>query len=151
MLQAEPEIGAVAEQLAETQRHAWGHRLLFLKQVVKRLPGDTEQPGDLGLGMVDRWQHILAQQLSGRNYDVHGAVQGAIERTIAHLREVQPTLYFNVPRGYEMMLPALESDAALARQFFGRLRMLFYAGAGMPVSTCSTGNSIRALRRKFSR
>jgi feruloyl-CoA synthase len=60
---------------------------------------------------------------------------GAIERTIGHLREVQPTLYFNVPRGYEMMLPALEADAELARRFFGRLRMVFYAGAGMPVST----------------
>ncbi|MDE2369765.1 MAG: feruloyl-CoA synthase [Burkholderiales bacterium] len=60
---------------------------------------------------------------------------GAIERTIAHLREVQPTIYFNVPRGYEMLLPALESDAALARHFFGRLRMAFYAGAGMPLST----------------
>jgi feruloyl-CoA synthase len=60
---------------------------------------------------------------------------GAIERTIGHLREVQPTVYFNVPRGYEMMLPALEADADLARRFFGRLRMVFYAGAGMPVST----------------
>jgi feruloyl-CoA synthase len=60
---------------------------------------------------------------------------GAIDRTIGHLREVQPTVYFNVPRGYEMMLPALEADADLARRFFGRLRMVFYAGAGMPVST----------------
>ncbi|MBU6260699.1 MAG: feruloyl-CoA synthase [Burkholderiales bacterium] len=60
---------------------------------------------------------------------------GAIERTIAHLREIQPTIYFNVPRGYEMLLPALESDAALARHFFGRLRMAFYAGAGMPLAT----------------
>jgi feruloyl-CoA synthase len=59
----------------------------------------------------------------------------AIERTLAHLREVEPTIYFNVPRGYEMLLPALETDATLARRFFGRLRMLFYAGAGMPVST----------------
>jgi feruloyl-CoA synthase len=60
---------------------------------------------------------------------------GAIDRTIAHLREVQPTVYFNVPRGYEMMLPALEKDDTLARHFFGKLRMVFYAGAGMPVST----------------
>ena len=60
---------------------------------------------------------------------------GAIEKTLQHLREVQPTLYFNVPRGYEMMLPALEKDEALARQFFGRLRMAFYAGAGMPGPT----------------
>ena len=60
---------------------------------------------------------------------------GAIERTLAHLRQVQPTVYFNVPAGYEMLLPALEGDGALARRFFGGLRMLFYAGAGMPIST----------------
>jgi feruloyl-CoA synthase len=60
---------------------------------------------------------------------------GAIDRTIAHLHQVQPTVYFNVPRGYEMLLPALEANATLARHFFGRLRMAFYAGAGMPVST----------------
>ncbi len=60
---------------------------------------------------------------------------GAIDRTLAHLRKVQPTVYFNVPRGYEMMLPTLEEDEDLARRFFARLRMLFYAGAGMPMST----------------
>ncbi len=57
---------------------------------------------------------------------------GLIDKTIAHLREVQPNLYFNVPRGYEMMLPALEADDALARRFFEKLKMVFYAGAGMP-------------------
>ena len=72
---------------------------------------------------------------------------GAIERTLAHLREIQPTIYFNVPRGYEMMLPALESDEALARQFFGRLRMLFYAGAGMPVSTWQRLEAVAARVR----
>ena len=60
---------------------------------------------------------------------------GAIQKTIQHLQDVQPTIYFNVPRGFEMLLPALEADVALARQFFGRLRMAFYAGAGMPVTT----------------
>jgi len=60
---------------------------------------------------------------------------GLVDKTLAHLREVQPTLYFNVPRGYEMMLPALEADLELARRFFGQLKMLFYAGAGMPEAT----------------
>jgi feruloyl-CoA synthase len=66
---------------------------------------------------------------------------GAIDRTVAHLRGsagqpgIQPTVYFNVPRGYEMLLPALEADPALASSFFSRLRMAFYAGAGMPAST----------------
>jgi feruloyl-CoA synthase len=62
-------------------------------------------------------------------------VPGAIDKTIAHLREVQPTVYFNVPRGYEMLLSALEADRELARRFLGRLRMAFYSGSGMPPST----------------
>ena len=72
---------------------------------------------------------------------------GAIDKTIAHLRQVQPSVHFNVPRGYEMMLPALEADDALARHFFGRLRMLFYAGAGMPVSTWQRLQAVAARVR----
>ena len=60
---------------------------------------------------------------------------GLIDKTVAHLREVQPTLYFNVPRGYEMLLPALEADTELAHRFFGALKMAFYAGSGMPEAT----------------
>jgi feruloyl-CoA synthase len=60
---------------------------------------------------------------------------GAIDKTVAHLRDVQPTVYFNVPKGYEMLLPALEADEALARRFFAKLQMVFYAGSGMPLAT----------------
>jgi feruloyl-CoA synthase len=59
----------------------------------------------------------------------------AVGRTLNNLKTVQPTVYFNVPRGYEMMLPALEADLDLAHRLLGRLRMLFYAGAGMPPAT----------------
>lgn len=54
-----------------------------------------------------------------------------IGRTIANLREVAPTWYFNVPLGYQMLLDAMESDAALRQTFFSRVAMLMYAGAGM--------------------
>ena len=57
---------------------------------------------------------------------------GLVDKTIRNLREVQPTLWFNVPRGFEMVLPALEADEALAREVFARLRMVFYAGAALP-------------------
>ncbi|MFM7532413.1 MAG: AMP-binding protein, partial [Rubrivivax sp.] len=78
----------------------------------------------------------LVLQYGGTMYIDDGRpVPGAVDRTLAHLREVQPTVYFNVPKGYDMMLPALEADEALARRFFERLRMVFYAGAGMPVAT----------------
>jgi feruloyl-CoA synthase len=54
-----------------------------------------------------------------------------IGRTLRNLREVAPTWYFNVPIGFQFLLDAMETDAALADTFFSRLRMLMYAGAGM--------------------
>jgi len=59
---------------------------------------------------------------------------GLIERTVANLKSVSPTIYLNVPRGYDMLLPYLEQDAALRESFFARLDMIFYAGAALPQS-----------------
>ncbi len=56
---------------------------------------------------------------------------GAIEATIRNIREVSPTWYFNVPKGYDAMLPYLREDAELREAVFKRLRMFWYAGAGM--------------------
>jgi feruloyl-CoA synthase len=53
-------------------------------------------------------------------------------RTIAALSDVPPTLYFNVPAGYALLAPALESDPQLAERFFSRLRFMFYAAAALP-------------------
>src|SRR5207248_8625849 len=39
---------------------------------------------------------------------------------------------FNVPAGYAALLPFLERDDALARAFFAKLRLIFYAGAALP-------------------
>jgi feruloyl-CoA synthase len=59
---------------------------------------------------------------------------GLVEKTVANLREIAPTMYLNVPRGFDMLLPFLESDAALRRNFFSRLKLIFYAGAALPLS-----------------
>ncbi len=56
---------------------------------------------------------------------------GAIEATVRNLREVAPNWYFNVPKGFEALLPYLRSDAQLRRKFFSRLKVLWYAGAGI--------------------
>jgi feruloyl-CoA synthase len=56
---------------------------------------------------------------------------GLIEATVRNLREIAPTIYFNVPKGFEMLLPALAADGALRATFFSRLRVMFYAGAGL--------------------
>lgn len=54
------------------------------------------------------------------------------ERTLANLRDVSPTIRFDVPRGHALLLDALERDAALGRRLFGRLRLVFSAGAALP-------------------
>jgi feruloyl-CoA synthase len=55
----------------------------------------------------------------------------AFAPTLANLREIAPTIHFDVPRGFEMLLAALRAEPALRERFFSRLQMVFYAGAGI--------------------
>jgi len=59
-------------------------------------------------------------------------VPGLVETTARNLAEIAPTLYFNVPRGYDLLLGFLEKDEKLRRNFFSRLDILFYAAAALP-------------------
>jgi feruloyl-CoA synthase len=59
-------------------------------------------------------------------------VPGLVETTARNLKEVAPTMYFNVPRGFDLLLPFLEQDAELRRNFFRELDVLFYAAAALP-------------------
>lgn len=63
--------------------------------------------------------------------DTGKPVPGLIEQTVANLREISPTLYFNVPRGFDVLLPYLENDAPLRESFFGNLDVIFYAAAAL--------------------
>jgi feruloyl-CoA synthase len=54
-----------------------------------------------------------------------------IEMTVQNLREISPTAYFNVPKGFEMLIPYFEKEPALREKFFKRLQILFYAGASL--------------------
>ncbi|MFB9267197.1 feruloyl-CoA synthase [Bradyrhizobium erythrophlei] len=56
---------------------------------------------------------------------------GGIEETVRNLREISPTVYFNVPKGYESLLPYLRDDAALRAKFFDRLHAMFFSGAAL--------------------
>jgi feruloyl-CoA synthase len=59
-------------------------------------------------------------------------VPGLIETTVENLREIGPTMYLNVPRGYDLLLPFLEQDEALRKNFFKDLDLVFYGGAALP-------------------
>jgi len=56
---------------------------------------------------------------------------GLVEQTARNLAEISPTIYFNVPAGFAMLLPFLEKDGNLRRSFFRRLQLIFYAGAAL--------------------
>ena len=51
--------------------------------------------------------------------------------TVANLKDVATTAYFNVPRGYDLLVPRLRADRELRLHFFSRLKMLFCAAASL--------------------
>jgi feruloyl-CoA synthase len=59
-------------------------------------------------------------------------VPALVERTVRNLREIAPTVYFNVPKGFEMLVPYLREDRALRETFFSNLKMIFFSGAALP-------------------
>ncbi|WP_342726075.1 feruloyl-CoA synthase [Bradyrhizobium sp. B097] len=57
---------------------------------------------------------------------------GLFATSLANLRSVVPTVYFNVPRGFDMLIAALRTDDELRRKFFAGTKFAFYAGAALP-------------------
>ncbi|HVL55408.1 MAG TPA: feruloyl-CoA synthase, partial [Burkholderiaceae bacterium] len=117
------------------------HRMLCSNQQVlaQEMPFLAEEPPVL----VDwlPWNHTFG---GNHNYGIamyNGGtlhiddgkpVPGLFAETLRNLREIAPTIYFNVPKGFEELAAALRDDAGLRERFFSRLQLLFSAGAGMP-------------------
>lgn len=100
------------------------------------------------------WHHTAAGNhdlglviYNGGSYyiDEGKPMPGAIEATVRNLREIAPTWYFNVPKGYEALLPYLREDEALRRNFFSRLNVLWFAGAAIAQHVF---DEIKALARE---
>lgn len=74
----------------------------------------------------------IALSNGGTLYIDDGAPTPAgIDRTVRNLTEIAPTLYFNVPKGYEMLTEHLGRNAALRERFFSKLKLMQYAGASL--------------------
>ena len=81
--------------------------------------------------------HNLGQLLvfGGTLYIDEGKpMPGHFGTTVDALRAIAPTAYFNVPAGYALLAPVLESDPEFAEHFFSRLRFMLYAAAALPES-----------------
>ena len=109
-----------------------------LQQITLSLPVLAEAPPVL----IDwlPWNHTF-----GSNHNVgitlqHGGTlfiddgkptAALMGETLRNLREIAPTVYFNVPTGFEMLAEAMKTDAALRQNLLSRVRMFFYSGAGL--------------------
>jgi len=64
--------------------------------------------------------------------DAGKPASGMFQATVDNLREIAPTIYFNVPRGFQMLAPYLEQYAEFRDHFFSNLDTIFYAAAALP-------------------
>ena len=116
------------------------HRMICSnQQMIAQIFGFLEDEPPVILDWLP-WNHTF-----GGNHDVGIAVYnggtfyiddgkpgpGWIEKTVRNLREISTTVFFNVPKGYEDLLPFLRADRELRQMFFKRLGLMFYAGAGL--------------------
>ena len=108
-----------------------------IRQSMPTAYGDAEPPV-----LVDwlPWNHTF-----GGNNNVHAALfnggsfyidegkptPALIHKTIANLREIAPTAYYNVPVGFELIAAAMKTDDLLRRNLLSQVRMFFYAGAAL--------------------
>ncbi|CAN5594442.1 feruloyl-CoA synthase [soil metagenome] len=90
------------------------------------------------------WSHTFGANHNANLVLTHGGTlyidggkpaPGAFEETVRNLREIPSTIYFNVPRGFDMLVGHLETDAELRTTFFRDLEVIFYAAAALSPAT----------------
>ena len=79
--------------------------------------------------------HMILRHGGTLHIDGGRAAPGLVQETARNLRDVSPTIYFNVPRGYDLLAGLMEADPELRRRFFARLELAFYAAAALPPAT----------------
>ncbi|NVI06832.1 AMP-binding protein [Paraburkholderia youngii] len=84
------------------------------------------------------WHHVMGGNIVMNRVLRFGAtlyidegrpLPGRFDATLKNLRDVAPSLYFNVPAGLSLLIAALERDEAFAQHFFSRLTYAYYGGA----------------------
>jgi feruloyl-CoA synthase len=87
------------------------------------------------------WSHVFGGNYCfnkvlcwGGSFYIDGGkpAPGLLDKTVKNLTDIAPTQYFSVPRAYDMLVPLLRDNAALRKNFFSRLQIIFYAGAALP-------------------
>ena len=107
-------------------------------QMAQSMPVLAEQP----LVLVDwlPWNHTFGGNHNFGMVVYHGGTlyiddgkptPALMGETLRNLREIAPTVYFNVPTGFEAIAHAMKTDDVLRKNLLSRLQMCFYAGAAL--------------------
>ena len=108
------------------------------QQMAQSMPVLTESP----LVLVDwlPWNHTFGGNHNFGMVVFHGGTMyiddgkptpALMHETLRNLREIAPTVYFNVPTGFEAIAVAMKSDDLLRKTLLSRVHMFFYAGAAL--------------------
>ena len=108
------------------------------QQMVQSMPVLGEEP----LVLVDwlPWNHTFGGNHNFGMVLYHGGTlyiddgkptPALMHETLRNLREIAPTVYFNVPTGFEAIANAMKTDDLLRRTLLSRVKMFFYAGAAL--------------------
>jgi len=118
-------------------------RMLTSSQQAKAQTWTFLEDGGVDLVILDwlPWSHTFGANhnfnlvlRNGGTLYVDGGkpAPGLFATSLSNLRSVMPTVYFNVPRGFDMLIAALRGDDELRRRFFSEVKFAFYAGAALP-------------------
>jgi feruloyl-CoA synthase len=108
------------------------------QQMTQSMPVLAEQP----LVLVDwlPWNHTFGGNHNFGMVLFHGGTlyiddgkptPALVHETLRNLREIAPTVYFNVPAGFEAIAGAMQTDDLLRETLLSRVKMFFYAGAAL--------------------
>ncbi|MGJ4890420.1 feruloyl-CoA synthase [Bradyrhizobium sp. HKCCYLRH3099] len=119
------------------------HRMLTMSQQAKGQLWTFLREVEGGPVIVDwlPWSHTFGANHNFNLVLAHGGsiyidggkpAPGLFETSLANLRSIVPTIYFNVPRGFDMLITALRADDTLRQKFFSGVRCILYAAAALP-------------------
>ena len=108
------------------------------QQMAQSMPILAEAP----LVLVDwlPWNHTFGGNHNFGMVVFHGGTMyiddgkptpALMHETLRNLREIAPTVYFNVPTGFEAIALAMKTDDLLRKTLLSRVQMFFYAGAAL--------------------
>lgn len=72
---------------------------------------------------------------------------GGIAATVRNLREISPTVQFNVPKGFDALAHHLREDRELRRSFFRRLRACLFGGGSLAQHTMDALDELAMAER----